>query len=157
MKPKVYLETTIPSYLAARTSRDLVVAAHQELTSEWWNQHRHRFSLFISVLVLEEVAAGDPVTAARRLADLDGIAVLELTAEAKVLAKHFLAKGLIPAKAVDDAFHISIATVQGMDYLLTWNCRHIANAEIMGRLANVAEDLGYELPALCTPEQLMGD
>jgi hypothetical protein len=131
--------------------------AHQELTGEWWNQHRHRFSLYISALVLEEAGAGDAEVAARRIAELDGIAVLDLTEEARELAKRFLGSGLIPPKAVEDAFHVAIATVHGMDYLLTWNCRHIANAEITHRLAEVAEELGYELPALCTPEQLMGD
>src|SRR5471030_1860378 len=122
MKPKVYLETTIASYLTARTSRDLVVAAHQELTAEWWNQHRNRFSLFVSGLVLQEAGGGDPGAAAGRLAELRGIAVLELNDDVRELARRFLESGLIPAKAVEDAFHVAIATLHGMDYLLTWNC-----------------------------------
>lgn len=156
MKPKVYLETTIASYLTARTSRDLVVAAHQELTAEWWNQHRNRFRLFVSGLVLQEAGGGDQEAAARRLAELRGIAVLGLNDEVRELARRFLESGLIPAKAVEDAFHVAIATLHGMDYLLTWNCRHIANAEIIRRLVELCEELGYELPTLCTPEQLMG-
>lgn len=129
--PKVYLETTIASYLTARTSRDLIVAAHQELTFEWWDQHRHSFDLFVSGLVLEEAASGDPEMAARRLAELRGIPVLGLDEEARALAKRFLESGLMPSKAVGDAIHVALATLHGMDYLLTWNCRHIANAEIV--------------------------
>jgi hypothetical protein len=157
MKPKVYLETTIASYLTARTSRDLVVAAHQELTTEWWSEHRDRFNLFVSELVLEEAARGDAEAATRRLAELRSLAVLELTDQARELARRFVASGVLPPKAVEDAFHVAIATLHGMDYLLTWNCRHIANAEIIRRLAELCEELGYELPMLCTPEQLMGD
>jgi hypothetical protein len=155
--PKVYLETTIASYLTARTSSDLIVAAHQELTSEWWNQHRHRFDLFVSGLVLEEVASGDPEMAARRLMELRGIPVLGLDEEARLLAKRFLDSRLIPTRAVGDAIHVALATLHGMDYLLTWNCRHIANAEIVRGLVKLCAEAGYELPTLCTPEQLMGD
>jgi hypothetical protein len=157
MKPKVYLETTIPSYLTSRPSRDLLVAAHQQLTSDWWNDHRDRFSLFISERVLREAGSGDASAAARRLAELAGVPQLEFTPEALDLAKRFLAEGAIPAKSPEDAIHVAIATVNGMDYLLTWNCRHIVNAETMKRLVKIAEDAGYSLPVLCTPEQLMGD
>jgi hypothetical protein len=156
MKPKVYLETTIPSYLTSRPSRDLLVAAHQQLTSDWWNDHRDRFSLFISERVLREAGSGDASAAARRLGELAGVPRLEFTPEALDLAKRFLAGGAIPAKSLEDAIHIAIATVNGMDYLLTWNFRHIVNAEIMKRLVKIAEDAGYVLPVLCTPEQLMG-
>ncbi len=155
--PKVYLETTIASYLTAHTSRNLVVAAHQELTLEWWNQHRHRFDVFVSALVLEEAASGDPEMAARRLVELRGIPVLGLDEDARALAKRFLDSGLLPTKAVGDAIHVALATLHGMDYLLTWNCRHIANAEIVRGLVRLCAEAGYELPALCTPEQLMGD
>jgi len=157
VKRRVYLETTIASYLTARPSRDLIVGAHQELTIEWWVQHRQRFEVFISDLVLQEAARGDQIAAAKRLAELSGIAVLETTEEARELAREFVDRGLIPQKAVEDAFHVAIATAQGMDFLLTWNCRHIANAEIIERLQSVCEELGYEMPTLCTPEQLMGD
>src|SRR5580704_9567279 len=134
MKRKVYLETTVASYLTARPSRDLVVAAHQELTVEWWSRHRHRFDIYVSDLVLREAARGDPSAAARRLAELQGIDILSLTAEAQELAALFLKRGLIPQKAVEDALHVALATAQGMDFLLTWNCRHIANAEVIERL-----------------------
>jgi len=145
-----------PELSDSRPSRDLLVAAHQQLTSDWWNDHRDRFSLFISERVLREAGSGNASAAARRLAELAGVPQLEFTPEALDLAKRFLAEGAIPAKSLEDAIRIAIATVNGMDYLLTWNCRHIVNAEIMKRLVKIAEDAGYLLPVLCTPEQLMG-
>jgi len=157
VKPKVYIETTIISYLTARPSRDLVVAAHQELTVEWCNRRRHQFSLFVSRLVVDEASAGDSEMASRRLAELLDIPILASNEEARELAKRFLDSRLIPMKAIDDASHVALAAMHGMDYLLTWNCRHIANAEIVRGLAEVCEMAGYALPMLCTPEQLMGD
>ena len=157
MKRKVYIETSVASYLTARPSRDLVVAAHQELTAEWWTRHRQRFDVYVSEIVLREAARGDESAAARRLAELDGIDVLALDDGARALARLFLERGLIPLKAPEDALHVAVATSQGMDFLLTWNCKHIANAEIVERLEAVCLELGYRMPALCTPEQLMGD
>ena len=157
MNPKVYLETTIPSYLTSRPSRDLMVAAHQQSTSDWWHDHRHRFSLFVSERVLTEAGSGDASAAARRLAVLAGIPELEFTPEARDLARRFLTEGALPEKSLEDAIHVAIATVNGMDFLVTWNCRHIVNAEIMKRLVKIAEGAGYSLPVLCTPEQLMGN
>jgi hypothetical protein len=157
MMRRVYVETTIASYLTARPSRDLVVAAHQELTIEWWTGHRHRFDLYVSDLVLRESSRGDEAAAAKRLSELRGIPVLTVDESARDLARIFLERGLIPAKAVEDAFHVAIATTQGMDFLLTWNCRHIANAEIVDRLEAVCLELGFQIPTLCTPEQLMGE
>ena len=157
MKPKVYVETTIASYLTARPNRDLVIAAHQELTLEWWADHRQRFDTFVSDFVLSESAKGDPSAAARRLAELKGIPVLKLDDDSRELARAFVQRRLIPEKVLEDAFHVAIATTQGMDFLLTWNCRHIANAEIVGRLEAVCRDFGYQIPTLCTPEQLMGE
>lgn len=156
MKPRVYVETTIASYLVARPSRDLVVAAHQKLTLEWWETQRERFEVFVSDLVLLEASKGDEVIAAKRTATLTGIPILESTDEAKVLAAAFLASRVIPAKAAADSLHVAIATAQGMEFLLTWNCRHIANAEIIDGLETVALAAGYRIPMLCTPEQLMG-
>ena len=157
MKRRVYVETTIASYLAARPSRDLIVAAHQELTVEWWTTHRERFDLYISDLVLIESARGDGQAAGRRLVELQGIRLLTVDQNARDLARKFLERNLIPAKAVEDAFHVAIATTQGMDFLLTWNCRHIANAEVMDRLEAVCLEVGFQMPTLCTPEQLMGE
>jgi hypothetical protein len=157
LKRRVYIETTVASYLTARPSRDVVVAAHQELTIEWWAKHRQRFDLYISDIMLREAARGDALAASKRLAELAGIDVLGLDVVAREIADLFLKRRLIPEKAIDDALHVAVATAQGMDFLVTWNCRHIANAEVVERLEAVCLELGYRMPVLCTPEQLMGD
>lgn len=157
MKRRVYIETTVASYLTARPSRDPVVVAHQEITLEWWTDHRQRFDLYISELVLREAGRGDESAAPKRLAELAGIQVLDLDNAASELARLFVLRKLIPEKAVEDAFHVGVATAQGVDFLLTWNCRHIANAEIIERLEALCLEVGYRMPTICTPEQLMGD
>ena len=156
MNSSVYIETTIVSYLIARPSRDLIVAAHQQVTQEWWEQRRTSFDLFISPLVLEEAAAGDPQMAERRLAELADIRVLELTEDALELAADLVDKGSLPKNATEDALHIAIATVHGIDYLLTWNCRHMANAQMRQAVVSRCASRGYEAPIICTREELMG-
>src|SRR5205085_238609 len=135
MKRKVYLETTVVSYLTARPSRDLVVAAHQQITQDWWTNRRPDFDLYASQLVIQEASAGDVQIAQSRLAALDQIPLLGVNKEATSLARLLVEKGPIPKKAAVDALHIAIATAHGMDYLLTWNCKHIANAEMQGGVA----------------------
>jgi hypothetical protein len=157
MKAKVYLETTIPSYLVARPSRDLLIAAHQQLTREWWESRGPQFDLFVSEPVLDEAAAGDAILAKKRLALLADIGVLALTDGILKLAKSLVAEGPIPPKAGGDALHIAIATAYACEYLLTWNCRHIANAEIQRAARLVVRKHGFELPTICTPEELMGE
>src|SRR5271157_2290782 len=157
MKPKVYLETTIPSYLAARPSRDLLVAAHQQITRDWWESRRSGFDLFVSELVVTEARAGDAQFANRRLELLIDLPVLPFSPEILELAEDLITKGPIPRKAAGDAAHIAIATVYGCQYLLTWNCRHIANAELYHAIRRVVGQYGYEVPGLCTPEELMGE
>lgn len=155
MKPRVYLETTIPSYLTAWPSRDLVRAAHQQLTREWWDQRRPRFELFISQVVLGECQAGDPAAAAGRLVVLQDLPLLEQTEEATRLAQALVEQVPLPDRATVDALHIAIAAVHGMDYLLTWNCTHIANATLRDPIESVCRAGGYEPPAICTPEELL--
>lgn len=121
MQPKVYLETSVISYLTAWSSRDLIKAAHQEITREWW-QGRTRFELYVSQIVLREASGGDPEAARRRLESIDGIPELIASPEASELAQQLIAQGSLPAKAAVDALHIAIAVVNGIDYLLTWNC-----------------------------------
>lgn len=154
--PKVYLETTILSYLTARPSRDLVVAGHQQLTRDWWDQRRNLFHLYVSQLVVREAQSGDPDAAERRLLALKGIPLLEIGEEATELARGLVERGPIPTKATADALHIAIATANGLEYLLTWNMAHIANAELRPRIEQVCRASGYEPPVLCTPEELMG-
>jgi hypothetical protein len=154
MKPKVYLETTIPSYLTAWLSRDLIKAAHQQITREWW-QSRARFDLYISQIVLREASGGDAEAARLRLEALTGIPVLTLSPAASILAQQLVTQGPLPEQATVDALHIAIAVVNGMDYLLTWNCTHIANAALRHRIEAICRTSGYEPPVLCTPEELM--
>ncbi len=154
MKPTIYLETSVVSYLASRPSRDLVVAAHQQITAEWWQDQRERYALFCSELVLAEASAGDAEAAARRLAFLERIPVLEATDEARQLAQKYIDDAGIPPSEPEDAAHVAIATVHGMAFLLTWNCAHIANAHIRVRIESVSRASGYEPPSICTPEEL---
>lgn len=152
----VYLETTIPSYLASRPSKDLILAGEQLLTHEWWETKRNDFHLFISELVLDEASAGDQGAAQRRLAAIKDIDVLVADESTLNLAKALINSGLIPPKAAADATHVAIASRYEIDLLLTWNCRHIANAQILKALSRVVEDNGYTLPVVCTPIEFMG-
>jgi predicted nucleic acid-binding protein len=157
MKSRVYIETSIVSYLTARPSRDLIVAAQQQISDVWWSHRRDHYDLFISELVIEESGRGDGKAAADRLSLLADISLLETTTSAVSLAERFLARRYLPDNAAADALHIALATVHQIDYLLTWNCRHIANAEIQKVLRNLVQAEGYNLPILCTPSELMGE
>lgn len=154
MKSKVYVETTVVSYLVALPSRDIVQAAHQQLTREWWERRNH-FDLFVSQAVLAEAGRGDAQAAAHRLAALDGIPVLSIGAAVSEFAERLLDRGIIPANAAIDAVHIAVAVVNGMDYLLTWNCAHIANAAIRVKIEQACRDAGMQPPIICTPEELV--
>lgn len=153
MKPRVYIETTVPSYLTAWPSRDLLRAAHQQITREWWDR-RTAFDLFISPLVLVECQAGDPTAAAERLAVLAGLPLLEQTAEVAALAEALVRAVPIPPRAEGDAIHIAAAAIHGMQYLLTWNCNHIANATLRPRIEAVCRAAECEPPLICTPQEL---
>lgn len=156
MSFKVYIETTIVSYLTARPNRDLIIAAHQQLTQEWWETRRANFDLYASQVVIRESSAGDAEMAQKRLEALDGIALLSVSQEAVVLARTLVEKGPIPEKAEVDALHIAVAASHGMDYLLTWNCKHIANAEMQTGIGKLCRAAGFEPPVICTPEELLG-
>ncbi|MEX2317934.1 MAG: type II toxin-antitoxin system VapC family toxin [Pirellulales bacterium] len=154
MKPKVYLETTIVSYLTAWPSRDLVMAANQVSTRQWWETAKGRFELYISQPVVDEARAGDPDAAERRPDELQGIPQLATTQEANILAKALLKEVPWPPKAQTDALHIALAAVHGMNYLVSWNCTHIANATLRLRIEAVCRAAGYEPPIICTPQEL---
>lgn len=154
MLPTVYLETTIPSYLVAKPSRDLVTAAHQQLTHEWWESCRGDFTLVASQLVLDEAAAGDPAYATRRLALLQDIVLLDLDEDVERLAQGIVENRILSEESVKDAVHIAVAALHDVDFLLTWNCKHIANPFIQKRIAKVIRSRGYSLPGICTPEEL---
>jgi len=157
MAGAVYLETSILSYLAARPSRDLVSAARQQLTHDWWGRRRSQFSVCISELVIAELRAGDAAAAEKRLQLVEGIDVLAITDEVTVLAQYLAREAGLPPKAAADALHIAIAAYHGVDYLLTWNSAHIANAELRPRVETLCRARGVEPPVLCTPDELMGN
>ncbi len=157
MKPKVYIETSVVSYLTARPSRDLIVAANQQSTTDWWKERKSSFDVFISSLVEEEASGGDPDAAERRLKALRGIPSLTLSQEALMFSKQLLAGGSLPQKAAEDAMHIAIATLNGIDYLLTWNFKHIANASVRWKVERICRENGFEPATICTPQELMED
>jgi hypothetical protein len=156
MKPTVYLETTVVSYLAASPSRDIVVAAHQQITRDWWDR-RDRFELLISQAVLDEASRGDADPAARRIALLAEIPVLTVSDDVIEFAGQLLQGGVVPANAHSDALHIDIAVaaVNRIAYLVTWNCTHIANAAVRGKIDGACGSAGLQAPIICTPEELM--
>ena len=152
----VYLETSIVSYLTARPSRDLLVAAHQQLTVAWWDQQRTSYELFTSQVVLAEARAGDLEAAQRRLTVLERLPLLDVTDAAIALAATLITGQALPAHATQDALHLALACVHGMEYLLTWNCTHLANARLRSRIEQVCREAGYVPPIICTPEELEG-
>ena len=156
MKPKAYLETTIASYLTAWPNRDLIMAANQATTREWWENRRDAFQLFISQTVIKESSAGDQDAAQRRLEFLKPFPLLDITEEVETLAAKLIAEVPLPPKAQADAVHIAVAAVHGMNYLLTWNCTHIANATLRTQIEAVTRSAGYEPPVVCTPQEMLG-
>jgi len=138
----------------ARPGRDIIVAAHQRLTAEWWDNQRHQYDLYISQIVLDEAQAGDKLEAAKRLAALQDLSSLEINEAVIRLAENLVQSHAVPKKAALDALHIATACVNEMDYLLTWNCKHIANAKMRSKIDKVCRDAGYAPSIICTPEEL---
>jgi predicted nucleic acid-binding protein len=152
----VYIETTVVGHLAGRMHPDPVVAARQTTTRTWWSLESGRYQVYVSQLVLDECAGGDPTAAAERLQEIQSVDLLAASSEVDDLAKALIAGKAIPASEPRDAFHIAIAAVNGVNYLLTWNFKHIANAALRGRIEQVCRDAGFEPPIICTPDELMG-
>lgn len=157
MTETIYIETSILGHLTARPSQNVILIANMEITRQWWEDHKHKFDLYISQIVLDEVAQGDQEIANKRLELVKDFPLLNIDQSAKNLALTFLNQSNLPPKASDDALHIAIATIYELDYLLTWNCKHIANAQIQRKLAQISLDFGYKLPILCTPYELIGE
>ncbi len=153
MKPKIYIESSIVSYYTNRPSRDIVTAGRQQITREWWEESLHHFEPYISVLVLEEANAGDPIAAEKRKEALKGIPILGISDEAESLANALVA-GPIPENYSEDALHIALAAVNGMELLLTWNFHHINNAMMKNQIIKIVRRHGYECPVICSPEEL---
>lgn len=155
MKAKVYIETSVISYLTARPSNDIRAMANQNTTLEWWETQRPKFDLLISEFVIAEASLGHPEAAKRRLAALTDITELQATEEVRLLGQELIRRNALPAKAEIDAYHVAIAAVNGIDYLLTWNCTHIANASTRPKIEATCRALGFEPPIICTPQELM--
>jgi hypothetical protein len=151
----LYVETSIVSYLRQRPSSQVVTAARQLLTHQWWDEERGNYELVTSQYVLDEASAGDPVRAAERLQSLHGIPLLPLDPEVGVIAKEIMSRAILPPTASIDALHIAIVAHHRIEYLLTWNCTHIANAKILPRIHDVLTDLGIPIPIICTPEEMV--
>ena len=154
-KPSVYVETSVISYLTAAPSRDLLVAAHQQVTSEWWEHALPRCAAYVSPVVLEEISKGDKEQAKRRLGKVSKFRVLDVNRDIHDLAKLYFTKIDLPERAVADAYHLALATWHGMDYLVSWNCTHIASGRVRGILERVNAQRGIATPVICTPEELM--
>lgn len=153
----VYIETSIVSYLRQKPSSQVVTAARQLLTHRWWDNERDRYELVISQFVIDEAAAGDPTLAAERLEVLDGIPLLPPAPEIPQIASEIMSLGVLPEKAQVDALHIATVAHHRIQYLLTWNCKHIANARILPRIHDLLTKLSIPIPVICTPEELLGD
>lgn len=155
MKRKVYIETSVISYLTARPSGDSIKSACQQITRLWWDAGRTPVLAFISPYVVEEASAGDPLAASERIEALRAIPVLPLAPEILELAEFLLLGGGLPAKARLDALHIACAAYHEIDVLLTWNCTHIANPTKLPVMRGLCAARGYKLPELVTPFELM--
>ena len=153
----VYIETSIVSYLTARPARDLLAAAWQNATNQWWETRRERFDLFTSQLVVDEAKEGDPQAAQLRLDALAGVPHLSMPDSVTELAVALQEEGALAEKATGDALHVAVCAYHGVDYLLTWNCRHIDNAEMKPLMRSVCAVHGYTCPEICTPLELMGE
>lgn len=153
----LYIETSIVSYLRQPPSDHLIGAARQVLTKRWWEDQRHEYELVISQYVIDEAADGDPHLAQKRLDALNGLPLLELAPEIDAIAEEIMVRSILPPKAQLDALHIALVVHHRIDYLLTWNCKHIANARILPKLHQVLNDLDCWIPIICTPEEMLDD
>jgi predicted nucleic acid-binding protein len=154
VKPKVYIETTVISYLAAWPSRDVVRAGQQQSTREWWQKEASGYDLVTSELVIIEASAGDPIAASERLQIMQALPVLRATEAIKSVADHLMKSGAFPPAAASDALHVALAACNGIDYLATWNLKHLANATLRRKIMKGCEDRGHRCPVICTPEEL---
>jgi hypothetical protein len=153
--PTVYVETTVPSYLVARRSRNLVTAAHQQITHDWWSSARERFELFASVSVLDEIQRGDPEYVLKRMEIVRDFEVLQFTSDVAELIREYSHRCVLAGSATADLAHFAYAVAYNMDYLVTWNCRHIANGQVIKRLTKINREIGRPTPVIVTPEELL--
>lgn len=157
MLPRVYVETTIPSYPTARPSRNAIRKAEQQITREWWADRRAGYELVVSQFVLDECASGDPEAAADRLAAVAGIPLVDITGDGVALARELVSGMQLPPRAEEDANHIAVAAVHAVDYLLTWNCTHLANPALRRRVDRICQGRGFRPPVICTPREFLAE
>lgn len=155
VKPVAYIETTVISYRTAKPSRDLIIAGHQAVTAEWWENDLPKFRAVISAVVFDEISSGDPDSAAKRLDAVKGMPLLDLTEDVRSLAVRYYDAVRLPERARADALHLALASWHGTDYLVTWNCRHIANGRVRKLVEGINDALGIATPGICTPEELL--
>jgi hypothetical protein len=155
LKSAVYLETSVISYFTARPSRDALQAERQRITREWWSKRKPLFDCFISDVVLDEIRLGETAMAIKRISAVSELPRIPASETARFIAKMFLEKGALPLTAAQDAMHVALAAAAGLEFLLTWNCAHLANAQIEARVTELCRQAGYTCPVICTPEQLM--
>lgn len=156
-KPTVYLESSVVSYRTARPSRDVIVLSHLEITRIWWENHIDEYSLRVSQVVLDEIRRGDPDAAAERLKEISGVPLLPIGPDIEGLAVLYQEKLRLPEKSLRDILHLAIASVHAVDYLVTWNCRHIANARVRRHIQELNGNEGISTPIICTPEELLDE
>lgn len=155
--PTVYVESSIISYFRQKPSADILNAARQLLTMRWWSNERAAYELVISQYVLDEISVGNSALAAERLLAVEGIPLLPPAAEIPQIASTIISRAVLPPKAHVDALHIAAVAHHRINYLLTWNCSHIANARILPKIFSALSDMDLPLPIICTPEELLGD
>lgn len=156
-KPTVYLETSVISYLTSRYSRDLLVTAHQEVSHRWWEAKSNLYNIFISQSVIQEISLGDPEQIQKRLDLVKDLELLKINEDVLSIARTIKKAKLLPEKATEDIFHIAISTAHNIDYLLTWNCKHIANIKIQKQLRALCASIGFNLSYIGTPLELLGE
>jgi predicted nucleic acid-binding protein len=157
LKASVYIETSVFSYLTARPNNDLRAMANQSTTLDWWETQRANYNVFVSELVVSEASKGHPEASQRRLTVINEFPLIAISEEARALAQALIENHALPQKAEADAYHVAIAVVHGIEYLLTWNCTHIANAHARPKIEATCRKLGYEPPVICTPPELTED
>lgn len=155
LKPRVYIETSIPSfYFELRTSPDAV--ARRDWTRQWWKEAQDQYELFVSPAVIEELSRGKPERSAERLALIQNLPVLKIEAEVIEIVQAYIQHRVMPADPAGDALHLALASFHECDFLITWNCRHIANANKFGHIHRINTTLGLFVPSLVTPLELLG-
>jgi predicted nucleic acid-binding protein len=155
MKKRVYIETTVVSYFTAQPSRDLLIAGHQEATRELWSRLAEDYETYISALVYEEARRGDPGQSRMRLRAVKPFRMLDIDEDARALAERIISGRAIPGEHPEDALHLAVAAVNGMEILITWNFAHLNNPFTRGRVRQVVESEGYRCPEICSPDELL--